>query len=287
LTKNRKSLSRRLLPLGLSLALHALLLACAALSPSSRREVVKEVVAPPTPLSLTVSWGDAARPRSARDPGIELPDDFVPRIVSPHDKGVEVNVSAFPTPGEHGGGGAADGSRGGEPAGTGARPSILSAPQRAKRVAYVIDRSMSMGSSGALERARAEVVLSLRALPPDARFQIVVYNRYAQPLPSSGWLTPDAQTLAAVERRLDELTASGSTDHVRALRQALVARPDVLFWVTDADDLTESAVRDVTRLNNGGASIQVVELRAGRGDPGSLLTRLAADNRGAHRRVAP
>ena len=81
------------------------------------------------------------------------------------------------------------------------------------------------------------------------------YNRYVQPLmPGGDWLAADEATLAALRRRLDEVEPAGSTDHVSALRQALAAGPDALVWVTDADDLTEAAVREVTRLPSSQAS---------------------------------
>jgi hypothetical protein len=274
--------------LGLSLALHALLLACAFIIPSSSRHAGAMTARPPsTPLSLTLSWEGRRKPPPGRPgPPDVLPDEIDPTLL-PRDKGIEVGVSPIPAA-PSGDGGDGNGSRGGAgAAATGGAPSLLAAPGKARRIAYVIDHSMSMGSSGALERAKKEVLASLRALPPEARFQVIVYNHYANSLLPGGWLTPDDATLASAKRRLNDLSASGTTDHVRALREALVARPDLLFWVTDADDLNEAAVRAVTRLNAGGASIHVVELAAGRGDPKSLLARLAKGNGGEHRRVAP
>ncbi len=46
-------------------------------------------------------------------------------------------------------------------------------------------------------------------------------------------------------------------------------------------------VRDVARLNQGRAVIQVVEVNRSRAEGAGLLRRLAAENRGAYRRVAP
>jgi len=58
----------------------------------------------------------------------------------------------------------------------------------------VIDRSISMATSGALSRAKRELVASLRALPADARFQVIVYSHFAQPLLPGGWQAPDTAT---------------------------------------------------------------------------------------------
>jgi hypothetical protein len=286
LTQIRSSLPRRLaVPLGLSLAAHAILVAIAWLAPSTEPGPATEP-APFTPLSLTLgSEPDRLRPallEPASWPG--LPDDVDPHLVM--DKGTDVHVGQIPA-GPPGNGGSDTSAIGGSGPAKTARPSILAAPAEARRVAYVLDRSISMGTNNALTRATAELLASLRGLPAQARFQVIVYNGHADHLLPAGWLAPDAATLANVEHRLGELTATGRTDHARALRQALVQRPDVLFWVTDADELTEVGIAEVTRLNAGRTRLYVVELAAGRADGQGLLARLAKANGGGHRRVSP
>ncbi len=80
-------------------------------------------------------------------------------------------------------------------------PCALAVGKDAKTVVYVVDRSMSMGFHGALARARREVLASLRRLPPTARFQLIAYNREAEPLSidgQSGLLSADEETLRRV-----------------------------------------------------------------------------------------
>src|SRR5205085_8580754 len=117
-----------------------------------------------------------------------------------------------------------------------------------------------------LARARREVVASLRRLPPSARFQVVAYNRAAEPLPPGDLLpaTPDA--IAAAERALEILEAEGSDNHGGALRRALAFAPDVIYFLTDADDLKPADVAAVTRLNKGRAVIHAVCLSAAPAD---------------------
>jgi hypothetical protein len=148
----------------------------------------------------------------------------------------------------------------------------------ARSVVYVIDRSASMGANGRLARARREVVASLRQLPPSARFQVIAYNRAAEPLPPGSLLpaTPDA--IEAAERALDALEAEGGDEHGGALCRALSLGPDVIYFLTDADDLKPEDVARVKRLNKGRVAIHSVCLSAA--PPDGMMGRLARENGG-------
>lgn len=216
-----------------------------------------------------------------------------PRSVSGPSVGAapEVHVGTLP------------GSRGpaGEP-GTGAGPGggtgpaargLLTAPVPPKKVVYVIDRSVSMGlgRSPAWDVARAEVRAALATLPPEARFQVVLYNRQAEPLTIGGRRELIEATPANREealRLLEAMRPEGGTDHEAALRRALALEPDTIFLVTDADDLTPQQVRAVTQINHGRSAIHAVELRPEvPSRPDAPLPTLARLNRGTHRRAAP
>jgi hypothetical protein len=166
--------------------------------------------------------------------------------------------------------------------------SLLAAPPSARRVVYVVDRSLSMGLNGALARARRELLAGIAGLAPATRFQVILYNRQAEPLHvdgQSGYLSADESTLATVTREVEHVLATGNTDHARALKAALRLEPDVLFLVTDADDLTDAQVREVTRLNNGRTAIHAIELSQHQESAGGPLRRLAEMNGGTYRRV--
>jgi hypothetical protein len=162
-------------------------------------------------------------------------------------------------------------------------------PARGKTVVYVIDRSMSMGQQGALERAKKELLTSLDLLPPTARFQVIAYNRSAQPLRLGGRAelvsaTPGNVRQAATQ--IEVLPAEGSTEHVAALKRALALQPDVIYFLTDADDLRLEQIRQLTRYNQGRTAIHAIELRLRRRGAGdSALPLLAQANRGIYRVV--
>jgi hypothetical protein len=167
---------------------------------------------------------------------------------------------------------------------------LLAVQGTARRIVYLIDRSLSMGQSGALDVARQEVLASLRGLPGDASFQIIAYNFLALRLLPGQLVRAEPAMIDEATRQLAALDASGGTRHLRALKCALTLQPapDLIFLVTDADELTDADVRDVTRLNSSRhAAIHVVELASALADGGGerLLARLAADNGGTHRRV--
>jgi hypothetical protein len=163
-------------------------------------------------------------------------------------------------------------------------------PAQAKKIVYVLDRSSSMGQNGLLTRAARELLASLERLPPGTQFQVLVYNRTVEALPRGplAWrdATPEQRQLVA--QALLTLPAEGGTDHTPALRGALALRPDVLFLVTDADDLTDAQVQEATRWNAGRTVIHTVELNgANRQRTFMPLQRLARENGGRYQAVDP
>jgi hypothetical protein len=89
-----------------------------------------------------------------------------------------------------------------------------------------------------------------------------------------------------VAEAITEVRAEGSTNHVAALREAMALGPEVIYLVTDADDLTVWDVRELTRINRGRVAIHTVDLGAGRRPTTEgALQALAAANRGTYRAV--
>src|SRR5579885_3285784 len=216
-------------------------------------------------LSLAEVPRPAAKP-SARDPRDDQPPETVPaRIADLQPLATEAPAappappaapSAVSRPGGPGGG-----------QGNGGGPSFFQLAARGQSVVYVIDRSSSMGINGGLAAARQELLASLERLPETSRFQVILYNRAAEPMAIGGQtgLTPaTAAARAEAAARLGAVRAEGSTDHLAALRRALMLRPDVIFFVTDADDLTPLQVRTVTEWNRavsgGRTAIHAIDL---------------------------
>jgi hypothetical protein len=173
--------------------------------------------------------------------------------------------------------------------GNSAAGSMFSLPPAASSVVYVLDRSVSMGVHNKLDLACHELLASLRRLPASARFQVIAYNTSAEPLAIGGridLLPVEPAVLAEVASTLHNLVAAGGTDHVQALRRGLALHPDVLFFVTDADDLPLGQIDFVSRCNRGTA-IHAIELSRRRTlRPDGPLAQLAHGNGGTYRRVS-
>jgi hypothetical protein len=156
---------------------------------------------------------------------------------------------------------------------------------------YVIDRSASMKQALAL--AKHELLQSLQLLPRTAEYQVVYYDLQPRILEldgKTGMLPATLENKLSTSRHLENVRSEGGTDHVRALRRGLTLSPQVLYFLTDADELKPQQVHELTALNQRGsnARIHCIELSAeaaARGD--SAMRMLARDNRGEYRAVDP
>jgi hypothetical protein len=167
--------------------------------------------------------------------------------------------------------------------------SLFSLPATAGSVVYVLDRSVSMGIGRKLDFARRELIASLRRLPPSVRFQVIDYNEFAESLIVEGQRDLLPAEPAIVERAialLEALDAAGSTNHLAALRRGLELHPDVLFFLTDADDLKPEVISAITQRNQRSLihTIKLTRLREPHAE--GPLERLARDNHGTYRPVA-
>jgi hypothetical protein len=146
-----------------------------------------------------------------------------------------------------------------------------------------------MGSGGRLDLARRELLASLKRLPATAMFQIIAYNRHVETVGGMG----RAEMLPATEenqqwaaRFLAALVAEGGTDHRSALRQALALQSDVVYFLTDADDLQANDVQALTQLNHGRSAIHAIELNLSNRDRRAMpMHVLASGNGGRYQAV--
>jgi hypothetical protein len=96
--------------------------------------------------------------------------------------------------------------------------------------------------------------------------------------------TPENKEWA--KRFLEGLVPEGGTSHDRALGQAVDLAPDVIYFLTDADDLRADQVRALTQLNKGRAAIHAIELNTAHRDRADLpMHALPRENRGQYQAV--
>jgi hypothetical protein len=171
----------------------------------------------------------------------------------------------------------------------GAATTFFGVPAVGKSVVFVIDRSMSMGLDGRLDRAKREVVASLRRLLPSARFQVIAYDRAAEPLAirgQSGLLPATADAVNAAVAAVERLRAEGSTDHRGALFAALALEAEVIYFLTDEDELKLEDVRLFTRNNRRQVCVHALCLVPPAAGAETPMQALARQNRGVFRAVA-
>ena len=159
-----------------------------------------------------------------------------------------------------------------------------------RKFVYVIDRSSSMSERDRLGVAKRDLLASLEKLQPESQFQVIFYNLRPEMVPVGG---PAKRLVSATDANktrtaqyIDSVIADGGTDHLPALKMALSLRPDVIFFLTDAQDMTARDVKEITGLNKDRAHIHTIEFGVGP-DVGetNTLRELAGANGGSYRYV--
>jgi von Willebrand factor type A domain len=177
-----------------------------------------------------------------------------------------IGQGMIPGSGSGGGGGAGGGSGGGAGRGIGPGTQFFGARDHAHSFAYVIDCSGSMATRNSLEVAKREMLSSINQLPPDAQFAVIFYNLNARmlsdPQGQRGLMAATAPNKARVQTQLATIAPDGGTDHMSALREALKLKPEVIFFLTDADLMSNNDVNEIL-TEVGSTRIQAVEFGRG------------------------
>jgi hypothetical protein len=168
--------------------------------------------------------------------------------------------------------------------------SVFGVTGSGNKFVYVFDRSGSMAGYGGrpLAAAKRELIASLRELNDTCQFQIIFYNERPKVFRSPGGAPELAfGTNEEKERAMafvSSIKATGGTRHLDALRTALHLNPDVIFFLTDADEprLSVDELQRVARLNRQ-AMINTIEFGYGpQHSSTNFLVQLAKQNGGQH-----
>jgi hypothetical protein len=194
------------------------------------------------------------------------------------------------------GGGVGSGTGGGVGDGTGSgsggkgRTRLFGVQGEGHKFVYVFDRSASMGGvdRNALAGAKAELLVSLKNLGPAHRFQIIFYNETPTIFNPSGasydLLPATNENKAEAAKFAASIAAAGGTRHVEALMLAMKLKPDVIFFLTDADE-PKLSPGQLAKLHREAAGITINAIEFGFGpqaDPDNFLVELARQNGGQH-----
>ena len=164
---------------------------------------------------------------------------------------------------------------------------------KGNRFIFVFDRSASMSFHPAgttatpMAAAKQELRKSLRMLKPNQQFQIIFYNGLEEDIlqyETNKMVFATKENLIGAERFLSSITAMGGTDHRTALTMALSRHPDVIFFLTDADE-NETTINaaDLERIRKTSMGTQINAIQFGNGPQPKMtnwLKRLAEQNGG-------
>ena len=159
------------------------------------------------------------------------------------------------------------------------------------RFVYVLECSGSMAGSPILV-AKSELMASLQSLESTQQFQIIFYNQTPREMTLQGdrrtqlhWGTDINKTLA--RQFIASVQPDLGTDHMPALKKALRLTPEVIFFLTDADEpqLTAAERDDIRRTNGGKTRIHCIEFGKGAKlrKVESFLEKVARENGGTYR----
>ncbi|MEX2316221.1 MAG: hypothetical protein WD669_03650 [Pirellulales bacterium] len=152
---------------------------------------------------------------------------------------------------------------------------------------YLFDRSTSM-EGPRLAAAKRQLINSLQALNSVNQFQIIFFNSTPHPIDVTGagrMAFADDRNKRLAANMVGHVTADLGTDRYSALKSAIAFNPDVIFFLTDADDeMLPGEVSEILRANQRtGAAICVIEFGQDAAPPvENFLIRLARESGGQY-----
>lgn len=166
--------------------------------------------------------------------------------------------------------------------------SVFGVEGEGSKFVYVFDRSgsMSFPAGRPLAAAKSELNASLNSLDRIHQFQIIFFN-HAEPRIFNPTGRKNALVFAsdvnrqAAGRFVASITADGGTHPEAALALAVKMRPDVIFFLTDGEDLDFAMIDRITRINRG-ASINAIQFGSAAKASNRLLVELARRNGGSY-----
>ncbi len=174
--------------------------------------------------------------------------------------------------------------------------SFMGQSTEAQSVVFVIDTSSSMRTNDAIDYAKAKLMQSINGLNQKQQFQIVSYtlvptimrlrNDRAETAPL---YRATGTNLTLARQYINGLGASGGTKHRPALQEAFRFKPDVIFFLTDADEdrLSPREMSEIKTLWNKESKTHIHCFKFGIGPDlqppeANFLRTLARENHGSY-----
>ena len=163
------------------------------------------------------------------------------------------------------------------------------------KVVFVIDASGSMSAHNSMQVAKSSLISSLQALEETQQFLIIFYDNNPVVLNLKGdtqsrLYTANESNKNMARQKLSAIHPGSGTKHVPALEMALRLQPDVIFFLTDAQEppIYPAELEDLKRMNTKKTRIHAIEFGVGPeiGEttyPSNFLRKLSRQNGGSYR----
>ena len=165
-------------------------------------------------------------------------------------------------------------------AGGGGEPIFNPPPEDAKYIAYVVDRSTSMG--GTLHIVVGHLIEAINSLPEDKSFFVVFYHHGATPMNPIKMYKATKANKKTAEAFIKGISPGGFTNPIPAMRIAMkvTPKPHLVYLLTDGQ-FDDSAATDIQAMNpHKEARIDTICFLNQSGEP--ILKRIAKNNGGSY-----
>jgi hypothetical protein len=147
-------------------------------------------------------------------------------------------------------------------------------------VVYLIDNGSS--SADSLDAIKGALFKSIDSLGPERRFQVLFWNPDSDTYPTSQTAFAVEDNIDIAKKKLEDVSAAGSTDPIAGLKKALADDPQpgqIILVTAKAGDLDDSLVAKV--MDARGSSTTRIDCFAINGVPGDqVLSKIATQTGG-------
>jgi len=176
------------------------------------------------------------------------------------------------------------GGSGGGGGGGGVTVRVFGVGGEGTKFMYVFDRSSSM-TGHKLQEVKKELLKSFSVLNNNHKFNIIFYNTHFEVWkPGEQLITANSSAKKEAEKFVQTMTASGGTSHLPPLLEAIKYKPEVVFFLTDGQDLTQVHLEEICQ-KSGDICINVIQYDDGHDGRSEILRQLAYKNRGQYKYI--
>lgn len=163
--------------------------------------------------------------------------------------------------------------------------SFFGTKAKGNRFVFIIDKSLSMLAQSRFTRAKAELIRTLKSLPPEARFMVYFFSDGFEKLPVNTMPAAVPENIRMAENWINGRRPDGTTHPVGAIADGFRLQPDTVWLLTDGRFNRDDQVLNLLRQVNpkAKARINTVAIMDPAGE--KVLKQIAGQHDGTYRFV--